>query len=81
MPVGPLFSILFFIMLFTLGIDSEFAQFETVIKSIQDELKIPEKYKPVMVTVGAAILYLIGLVFCCPVNNIENILFINLNEV
>ncbi len=53
MPVGPLFSILFFLMLFTLGIDTQFGCVEAVIKCIRDQYNIPEKYRTWMVVITA----------------------------
>jgi SNF family Na+-dependent transporter len=68
MPVGPLFSILFFLMLFTLGIDSEFGCVETFIKSLTDHFKIPDKYRTLILACYCTIMFLIGIAFCCPVN-------------
>ena len=68
MPVGPLFSILFFLMLFTLGIDSEFGNAETFIKSFKDQFNIPDKYRTWILVGYCTIMFIIGIAFCCPVN-------------
>ena len=44
MPLAPLWSILFFFMLFTLGLDSQFAMVETVTTAVLDQYpKLREK--------------------------------------
>lgn len=45
LPVPQLWSVLFFFMLFTLGLDSEFALMETTLTCIQDEFPKTRKYK------------------------------------
>jgi SNF family Na+-dependent transporter len=67
MPVGPLFSILFFIMLFTLGLDSQFAMVEIFTKSIRELFNIPDKHKITVLVTSCALLFLIGISLCCPV--------------
>ncbi|KAK3100064.1 hypothetical protein FSP39_014142 [Pinctada imbricata] len=48
LPVPQLWSVLFFFMLFTLGLDSEFALLETILTCIQDEFPKTRKYKSYM---------------------------------
>merc|ERR1711953_1621918 len=66
LPAAPFWSILFFLMLFTLGLDSQFAIVETLLTGILD-------YKPKLIpqktlVVGAiCVLFIIlGLPLCCP---------------
>lgn len=64
MPISPLWSILFFFMLFLLGLDSQFAMMETVITALCDEFK-SLRTKKVFVTLGLCIaFFLIGLPQC-----------------
>ncbi|XP_071821966.1 sodium- and chloride-dependent glycine transporter 2-like isoform X2 [Apostichopus japonicus] len=63
LPASPVWSILFFLMLLTLGLDSEFAIIETVVTAIVDEF--PDKLrnkKPIVLAVVCIIGYLIGLI-------------------
>ncbi|KAL5015469.1 hypothetical protein ScPMuIL_009739 [Solemya velum] len=55
LPPSQLWSILFFFMLFTLGLDSEFALLETILTCIQDEFPKLRKYKSQM-CVGTGII-------------------------
>lgn len=48
LPVSQLWAVLFFFMLFTLGLDSEFALLETFLTCIQDEFPSTRKYKSYM---------------------------------
>ncbi|XP_023688147.1 sodium- and chloride-dependent neutral and basic amino acid transporter B(0+) [Paramormyrops kingsleyae] len=62
LPVSPLWSILFFFMLLTLGLDSQFASIETITTSIQDAFPRLFRSKRFHITVATcAILFLIGL--------------------
>ncbi|XP_055894918.1 sodium-dependent proline transporter-like isoform X2 [Biomphalaria glabrata] len=62
MPLAPLWSVLFFLMLFTVGLDSQFGMFETIISSIIDEF--PEKLrhrKTVITALACFIEFLLGI--------------------
>ncbi|KAK3599570.1 hypothetical protein CHS0354_035809 [Potamilus streckersoni] len=73
MPIPQLWSILFFFMLFTLGLDSEFAMLETTLTCLQDEYPRLRKHKGYL-CVGAGIAcYLIALPCITPVSKIRTI--------
>ncbi|XP_075690509.1 sodium- and chloride-dependent neutral and basic amino acid transporter B(0+)-like [Rhinoderma darwinii] len=62
LPVSPLWSILFFCMLLTLGLDSQFATIETITTAIQDAF--PKAMKKMRVPLTAALcvlLFLLGI--------------------
>ncbi|XP_071480257.1 sodium- and chloride-dependent glycine transporter 1-like isoform X1 [Diadema antillarum] len=65
MPLSPLWSILFFIMLFMLGLGSQFCQFETVNTGLADELEKYSKkfrtYKWMITATMSVICFLLGL--------------------
>ncbi|XP_069049540.1 sodium- and chloride-dependent neutral and basic amino acid transporter B(0+)-like [Lepisosteus oculatus] len=62
LPVSPLWSVLFFFMLLTLGLDSVFATVETITTTLQDELPKYFKSKRIHMTAAACILFfLLGL--------------------
>jgi solute carrier family 6 amino acid transporter-like protein 5/7/9/14 len=64
MPVSPLWAILFFLMLITLGLDSEFALVETVTTSIMDQWPATRKKKWAVILGCAVIMYFLGLTLC-----------------
>lgn len=67
MPVAPLWAILFFLMLITLGLDSQFAMLETVITALNDEFEISKKHKGgklILTAVLCIFMFLIGLPQC-----------------
>nr|XP_033802608.1 sodium- and chloride-dependent neutral and basic amino acid transporter B(0+)-like [Geotrypetes seraphini] len=62
LPVPPFWSFLFFSMLVTLGIDSQFALVETVLSSIEDFFpKLMRNYRFYITTGCCTILFLLGL--------------------
>ncbi|XP_052284256.1 sodium- and chloride-dependent GABA transporter ine-like [Dreissena polymorpha] len=65
MPVSPLISVLFFLMLITLGIDSQFASVEVIVTTIQDHFSLQvKKYlkrKEFLVLLVCLISFLCGL--------------------
>ncbi|KAJ8360483.1 hypothetical protein SKAU_G00170080 [Synaphobranchus kaupii] len=62
LPVSPLWSILFFFMLLTLGLDSQFASIEVITTSLQDTFPSVFKSKGSQLTVVTCIiLFLLGL--------------------
>ncbi|XP_040179612.1 sodium- and chloride-dependent neutral and basic amino acid transporter B(0+)-like [Rana temporaria] len=63
LPVAPLWSVLFFFMLLTLGLDSQFASVETITTTIHDAFPAVMKKMRGVITVGACIMFfLFGLV-------------------
>jgi solute carrier family 6 amino acid transporter-like protein 5/7/9/14 len=65
---APFWSILFFIMMLTLGLDSEFATLETIITSIVDSFPKLRKRKSLVVLVLCVSSFLLGLPYCTRVS-------------
>lgn len=66
MPIAPLWSVLFFLMLFTLGLDSQFVMMETVITALVDEFNL-NRWRFGKVTCTAVLCvacFLLGLPLC-----------------
>ncbi|XP_067951396.1 sodium- and chloride-dependent glycine transporter 1-like [Watersipora subatra] len=64
-PASPLWAVLFFLMLITLGLDSEFALVETILTSYMDLFPNQRKKKWLVLGVMCIIMYLLGLPLCC----------------
>ncbi|XP_011633124.1 LOW QUALITY PROTEIN: sodium- and chloride-dependent glycine transporter 1 [Pogonomyrmex barbatus] len=63
LPIAPVWSVLFFIMLLTLGLDSQFALMETVTTAILDGIPSLRNYK-IWVVLGVAVIgYAGGIIF------------------
>ncbi|XP_018414492.1 PREDICTED: sodium- and chloride-dependent neutral and basic amino acid transporter B(0+) [Nanorana parkeri] len=63
LPVSQLWSFLFFVMLLTLGLDSQFALIETITTSIQDAFpEVMKKRRAIITTCCCCVLFLLGLV-------------------
>lgn len=61
LPVAQLWSIMFFFMLFLLGLDSEFALLETVLTAFYDAVPSARRYKPVFTFLLCLSCFLISL--------------------
>jgi len=61
LPIPQLWTVMFFFMLFLLGIDSEFALLETVLTCIYDGIPKLKNYKPVITSLLCASCYLLSL--------------------
>ena len=61
LPVSTLWALLFFLMLFTLGLDSQFALVETIITCLLDEFPKLRKRKSWVVVVVCVTLFLLGI--------------------
>lgn len=61
MPISQLWSVLFFIMLFTLGIGSLMVNLETVMTGLSDEIRIIRKYRFISTCIVACCMFLMAL--------------------
>ncbi|XP_059488037.1 sodium-dependent proline transporter-like [Neocloeon triangulifer] len=61
LPCPQFWSVLFFLMLFVLGLDSEFALLENVLTSISDEFTWLRNHKLIFCVVTACFCYIVGL--------------------
>ncbi|XP_037069961.1 sodium- and chloride-dependent glycine transporter 2-like [Pollicipes pollicipes] len=61
LPVSTLWALLFFLMLFTLGLDSQFAIIENIITCILDEFPRLRPKKPLVVITVCLVLFLMGI--------------------
>lgn len=68
---APFWAVLFFVMMLTLGLDSQFASLETIITSVLDSLPKLKKIRVLVIAVICIIMYLLGLPYCTRVRVIE----------
>ena len=70
MSLSPLWSIIFFIMIFMLGVDSQFTQVETFVSTLEDEFNVAyKKYfkrKEISVLVACVVLFFLSVPNVCP---------------
>jgi len=64
MPVSPLWSFLFFTMLITLGLDSQFTMTETITTAVLDQWPRLRKKKELVVAGASVICFILGLSLC-----------------
>lgn len=66
LPVETLWSILFFMMVITLGLDTQFALLETISTGLTDQFPVLRKRSYLVIISVAVVFYLLGLVMCTP---------------
>ncbi|XP_064629997.1 sodium- and chloride-dependent glycine transporter 1-like isoform X2 [Lineus longissimus] len=65
LPFAPAWSVIFFIMLYTIGLDSQFTTFETVVSGLVDQFPNYLRGKKIHVLIGLGVVNVaIGLLFC-----------------
>ncbi|XP_040568895.1 sodium-dependent neutral amino acid transporter B(0)AT3 [Lepeophtheirus salmonis] len=76
-PMGNLWAIMFFLMLFTLGLDSQFGTLQGVVQGIADIKICPNVRKEIITGVICTICFIISLSFSCNIGNYIFTLFDN----
>jgi len=66
LPAAPFWAVLFFLMLFTLGLDSQFAIVETILTGILDYMPKLRPKKTMIVGAVCFTGFILGLPLCCP---------------
>ncbi|CAG0919253.1 unnamed protein product [Notodromas monacha] len=64
MPLSPVWAVLFFVMLITLGLDSQFTMVETLITALLDEMPHLRSRKSSVVIGICAVMFVLGLSMC-----------------
>lgn len=65
---APFWSLAFFLMMLSIGIDSQLVSFETIVAAIVDYFPVIKLYKKVFVGLLCAFMYSIGLIYCTQVS-------------
>jgi len=66
LPAAPFWAVMFFLMLFTLGLDSQFAIVETILTGILDYMPKLRPKKTLIVGAVCFTGFILGLPLCCP---------------
>ncbi|XP_078340686.1 sodium-dependent proline transporter-like [Crassostrea virginica] len=66
LPASPFWSALFFFMLITLGLDSQFAMLETVLTGVMDQYPFLRPRKTFVILAISVVFFILGLPLCCP---------------
>ena len=61
---APFWSLAFFLMMFSIGIDSQLVGFETILAALVDYFPIIKLYKKIFVGLLCAFMYSLGLIYC-----------------
>ncbi|CAL4068367.1 unnamed protein product, partial [Meganyctiphanes norvegica] len=64
MPIPALWSVLFFIMLLLIGLDTQFTMVETLLSALMDQFTFLRAHKPLFVSSVCFVLFLLGLTQC-----------------
>ncbi|XP_074653462.1 sodium- and chloride-dependent glycine transporter 1-like [Tubulanus polymorphus] len=64
-PGAPIWSGLFFLMLLTVGLDTQFVMMETLVTALMDKYTILRKRKSLFILFIVVVCVLVGLLFCC----------------
>lgn len=64
LPFPPIWALIFFVMMLTLGLDSEFATLETIVTVLVDSMPRLRKYKTLLIGIICSIMFTFGLPFC-----------------
>jgi SNF family Na+-dependent transporter len=70
LPGAPFWAIIFFIMLLTLGLDSEFATIEVLMTTLFDIKPSLRKHKTLIIFLSCFFMFLLGLPYCLRVMNL-----------